>query len=78
MYEFGIKLGRGPLETLLGRGQEKYKSIRSCKGKFINCKFKGNVNDKNSNNDNGMKYLLVTLNCLSIAVTSAVQHVLHF
>ena len=34
--------------------------------------------NKNSNNDNGMKYLLVTLNCLSIAVTSAVQHVLHF
>ena len=37
---------------------QKYKSIRSCKGKFINWKFKGNVNDKNSNNDNGMKYLL--------------------
>ena len=53
-------------------------SIRSCKGIIINWKFRGNVNDKNSKNDNGMKYLLVTLNCLSIVVTSAVQHVLHF
>ena len=37
-----------------------------------------NVDDKNSNNDNGMKYLLVPLHCLSIVETSAVQHVLHF
>ena len=53
-------------------------SIRSCKGIIINRRFKGNVNDKNSSNDNGMKYLLVALNCLSIVVTSAVKHVLHF
>ena len=33
--------------------------------------------DKDSNSDNGVKYLLVTLNCLSIVVTFAVQRVLH-